>query len=118
MNTANNTFTITLDAINSVFGISGDTLHAIAASYGVDEEQIIIRALTQWAKTEIPDLDLESPTLTAEQFRTLLERRKKIDANKANPTSLLDMFNSALREQGESNHGNANSKLPLDGKHS
>lgn len=109
-------FTITLETINSAFGISADTLRAIAASHGVTEEQIIVRALTQWAKTEIPDLDLDSPTLTAAQLKMLLERRTSRDASKNQPsTSLHEMFKTITQEQGEQNE-NAN-PVPDNGEH-
>lgn len=106
-------FSITLETVNSVFGISGDTLRAIAHSYGVDEDKIIIRALTQWAKTEIPDLDLDSPKLTAEQMKSLLQRRQKLD--EVSPTSFQQLFESTII--GESN-GNAKSESPVDGGNS
>jgi replicative DNA helicase len=96
-------FTITLEDINSAFGISAETLTAIANSYGVPEEQIIMRALTQWAKAEIPDLDLDAPHLSQEQFNTLLERRRKLgDSKDANSLSLHDMFTQMARAQGAS----------------
>jgi replicative DNA helicase len=95
------TFTITLEDINSAFGISAETLTAIANSYGVTEEQIIMRALTQWAKAEIPDLDLDAPHLSQEQLNTLLERRRQLgDAKEANSLSLHDMFRHMARTQG------------------
>lgn len=108
-------FTITLENINSAFGISVDTLRAIAASHGVTEEQIIVRALTQWAKTEIPDLDLDAPTLTAAQLKTLLDRRTILDATKNQSTSSLhEMFKSITGEQ--ENHENAKPS-PSNGEH-
>lgn len=118
MSTPSNTIEVTLATVNSVFGISGDTLRAIAASYGVTEEQIIQRALTHWAKAEIPDLDLDAPIMTAEQLRALKERRKKIDSANHDNVSLLEMFKSEIQKQGVANNGNANSKLLDNGEHS
>lgn len=109
-------FTITLEDINSAFGISAETLTAIANSYGVTEEQVIMRALTQWAKTEIPDLDLDTPHLSQDQLNMLLERRRKLGASaEANPLSLHDMFKQMARAQGAADENNAMLRPPHGG---
>jgi hypothetical protein len=59
-----NSFTIALDEHNSAFGISAETLRQLAASYNVTPEALITRAVTMWAQAVIPDLDLDSPSLT------------------------------------------------------
>lgn len=109
-------FTITLEDINSAFGISAETLTAIAESYGVSEEQIITRALTQWAKTEIPDLDLDAPSLTQDQLNMLLDRRRKLGESKeATQLSLHDMFKHMARAQGAADDNDAKLGPPHGG---
>lgn len=109
-------FTITLEDINSAFGISAETLTAIADSYGVSEEQIITRALTQWAKTEIPDLDLDTPHLSQDQLNTLLDRRRKLgESEEATQLPLHDMFMQMARAQGAADDKDANLEPPHGG---
>lgn len=113
-------FRFTLESINSAFGISADTLKAIAESYGVPPERIIIRALTQLAKVEIPDLDLDEPLLSEAQLEALRLRRLGIDEdheNKRNRPSLFDQFKEHLRVHGETDekpeeHGPRNGEHP------
>lgn len=95
-------FTFTLESINSAFGISADTLHALAASYGVTEDKLIVRALTLWAKSEIPDLDLDSPVLSDAQIKRLTDRRARIDSHHNQPLSLRDIFKQMEEQQGAS----------------
>jgi len=112
-----NTFEITLDEHNSVFGISADTLRLLAASYNVTPEALITRAVTMWAKAVIPDLDLDSPTLTPAQIELLAQRQHTADANANQPQkTLADAFKKLLEGKGE-NHENAESS-PRDGGHS
>jgi hypothetical protein len=97
-------FRFALESINSAFGISADTLKAIANSYGVPVERIIIRAVTLWAKVEIPGLDLEEPLLSDDQLEALRLRRVRIDQdreNKQNRPSLLEQFKEHLQANRE-----------------
>ena len=103
MNTPENTFSISLDQVNSVFAISAPTLRALANSHGVTEEVIIVRALTEWAKKEIPDLDLDSPELSKKQIQTLLDRASKREVLKDNAPSLLDLYKATFPESGAGN---------------
>lgn len=97
-------FTFTLENINSAFGISADTLRALAASYGVKEEEIVIRALTIWAKSEIPDLDLDSPVLSESQLKQLAARRELLDSIKNQPLpSLREIFKQLEGDKGANN---------------
>lgn len=96
-------FTFALEAFNSAFGISADTFEALANSYGVSEENLIVRALTIWAKSEIPDLDLDSPALSEAQLKQLAERRTRLDILNNQPTpSLRDIFAQMEAQQGAS----------------
>jgi hypothetical protein len=108
------TFTVTLDVINSIFGISGDTLRVIAKSYGLTEEAVIRRAITDWVVAEIPGIDLDSPALSPDQIRMLQSRRSDVDKQNLKPKSTLrHAFDAAIK--GESN-GNASSTLPGNGE--
>lgn len=113
-------FSFKLESINSAFGISADTLKAIADSYGVPPERIIIRALTQWAKVEIPDLDLDEPLLSEAQLEALRLRRLRIDEERqqaATGPTLLDLFKEAIREQGDTDEHSENSGTRHGGPH-
>jgi uncharacterized coiled-coil DUF342 family protein len=99
-------FTFSLEAINSAFGISADTLRALAQSYGIEESQLdklIVRVLTQWAKQEIPDLDLDSPELTAEQLKKLADRCESIKKINQSTPSLLELFKEIDGDKGGAN---------------
>lgn len=100
MNTPENTFSISLDQVNSAFGISAATLRALAKSHGVTEEAIIIRALSEWAKKEIPDLDLDSPELSEKQIQALLDSASKKDVLKDNAPSLLNLYKATFPDSG------------------
>lgn len=112
-------FRFALEPINSAFGISVDTLKAIANSYGVPVERIIIRAITQWAKKEIPSLDLDQPLLSDEQLEALRLRRLQIDEereNKQNHPSLLEQFKEHLRLHEEQDDAQPEEPQPGNGK--
>lgn len=111
------TFTIELDQYNSAFGISADTLRHLAASYNVTPEALIVRAVTMWAQAAIPDLDLDSPSLTPAQIKLLTTRQQHADAhaNKPQPT-LAEAFKKLLEGTGDQ-HANAESS-PRNGGHS
>lgn len=112
-------FRFTLEPINSAFGISADTLKAIAQSYGITPERIIIRALTQLAKVEIPDLDLDEPLLSDTQLEALRIRRLWIDGDRENKRyrpSLLEQFKEHLRVHGEPDE-NPEEPRPRTGEH-
>jgi hypothetical protein len=96
-------FTFTLEDVNSVFGISAETLSALAESQGISEEQLIIKAITQLAKAEIPDLDLDAPRLSPEQLAQLVQRRMKVDEHRqtTGTTTLKDVFLKLVREEGD-----------------
>lgn len=79
-------FTFALEDINSIFGISADTLRAIAHGHGVPVEQVVVRALTLYARAEIPDLDLDSPALSPEQVQALADRRTAADEKTDSPS--------------------------------
>lgn len=114
---ADTTFKIELDQYNSAFGISAETLRLLAASYNVTPEALITRAVTMWAQAVIPDLDLDSPSLTTAQIELLDHRRQSADALANQPQqTLADVFKKLLEGTGE-NHGNAESG-PRDGGHS
>lgn len=99
--------TITMEKFNSAFGISAETLRALAESYGITPEALIVRAVTMWAKADIPDLDLDSPRLTEQQFEFLANRRRHLDANQSQPQqSLHEAFTRLFEGMGES-HENA-----------
>ena len=111
------TFTIALGEHNSVFGISADTLRMLAASYNVTPEALIIRAVTMWAQAVIPDLDLDSPSLTAAQIELLAQRQHAADAYANRPTqTLAEAFKQLLEGTGDQ-HENAESS-PRHGGHS
>jgi hypothetical protein len=112
-----NSFTIALDEHNSAFGISAETLRQLAASYNVTPEALITRAVTMWAQAVIPDLDLDSPSLTPAQIELLAQRQQTADAHTNQPQqTLADAFKKLLEGKGEQ-HGNAESS-PRDGGHS
>lgn len=112
-----NAFKIELDEHNSVFGISAETLRLLAASYNVTPEVLITRAVTMWAQAVIPDLDLDSPSLTPEQIELLNQRQQTADANTNQPQqTLADAFKKLLEGIGDQ-HENAESS-PRDGGHS
>lgn len=113
-----NSFRIELDEHNSAFGISAETLRLLAASYNVTPEALITRAVTMWAKAVIPDLDLDSPSLTPAQIELLAQRQHAADAHANQPQqTLADAFKKLLEGTGE-NHENAESRTPRDGGHS
>lgn len=100
-------FTITMEKFNSAFGISADTLRALADSYGTTPEALVIRAVTMWARADIPDLDLDSPRLTEAQFEFLANRRRHLDAGQNQPLqSLQETFKRLFEGMGDS-HENA-----------
>ncbi|NEX63415.1 hypothetical protein [Noviherbaspirillum galbum] len=108
-------FTFSLDDINSVFGISADTLSALAHSHGVSEQELIIRAVTQLARAEIPDLDLDAPRLSPEQVAQLMQRRVKLEESRqSNGANLKDVFLDLLSEQGDAD---ADDSRPQHGGH-
>jgi hypothetical protein len=111
-----NSFTITLEQVNSVFGISADTLRALADSHGITPEALLVRAATTWAQADIPDLDLDAPVLTAEQIEHLNQRRISRDASTTSqPTTLADAFKRLIEGTGD-NHENEKSN-PRNGGH-
>jgi hypothetical protein len=111
------TFKIELDQHNSAFGISADTLRRLAASYNITPEALITRAVTMWAQAVIPDLDLDSPSLTPEQIEFLAQRQQTADAHANQPKqTLADAFRKLLEGTGDQ-HENAESS-PRDGGHS
>lgn len=110
-------FSVTMEQFNSVFGISADTLRALADSYNTTPERLIIRALTLWAKADIPDLDLDSPSLTPAQIDYLAQRRNDLAAqNDTPPQSLQEMFKKLFEGTGDK-HEDAESS-PRNGGHS
>lgn len=112
-----NSFTVTLESINSVFGISADTLRAMADSYGITPEAMLVRAATTWAQADIPDFDLDSPELTPAQVEHLNQRRASYDASTTSqPTSLAEAFKRLLGGTGD-NHENDEKSVPRDGRH-
>jgi hypothetical protein len=112
-----NTFKIELDEHNSAFGISAETLRLLAASYNVTPEALITRAVTMWAQAVIPDLDLDSPSLTPAQIKLLAQRQHIADAHANQPQqTLADAFKKLLEGTGDQ-HENAESS-PRDGGHS
>lgn len=112
-----NIFKIELDEHNSAFGISAETLRLLAASYNVTPEALITRAVTMWAKAVIPDLDLDSPSLTPAQIELLAQRQHSADAHATQPQqTLADAFKKLLEGKGNQ-HENAESS-PRDGGHS
>jgi hypothetical protein len=111
-----NSFTVTLESINSAFGISADTLRAMANSYGITPEAMLVRAATTWAQADIPDFDLDSPELTLAQLEHLNQRRASNDAlATSQPTTLAEAFKRLLGGTGE-NHENEKSS-PRNGRH-
>lgn len=111
------TFNIELDEHNSAFGISAETLRLLAASYNVTPEALIIRAVTMWAQAVIPDLDLDSPSLTPDQIRLLAQHQHTADAISTQPQkTLADAFKKLLEGTGDQ-HEHAKSS-PRDGGHS
>lgn len=110
------TFNITLDEHNSAYGISAETLRLLAASYNVTPEALITRAVTMWAQAVIPDLDLDSPSLTPAQIELLAQRQHSADAYANQPQqTLADAFKKLLEGKGDQ-HENAESS-PRDGRH-
>jgi hypothetical protein len=107
-------FTFKLDEVNNAFGISANTLRALADSYGVTPEQIVIRVLTEWAKKEIPDLNLDEPELTTQQKMSLLTN-SLLHSKPQQTTSLQKAFNQLLEDQGDRNV--SNQLEPPDGGH-
>lgn len=111
-----NSFTVTLEQVNSAFGISADTLRALAASYGITPEAMLVRAATTWAQVDIPDFDLDTPELTPAQIEHLEQRRNSNDASTTTqPQSLAEAFARLIEGTGE-NHENDQS-LARDGRH-
>lgn len=111
-----NSFTINLEPVNSAFGISADTLRALADSYGITPEAMLVRAATTWAQADIPDLDLDAPELSAEQTEHLKQRRISRDASTTSqPPTLADAFKRLIEGSGE-NHENDKSS-PRHGGH-
>lgn len=110
-----NSFTVTLDSVNSAFGISADTLRALADSHGITPEAMLVRAATTWAQADIPDFDLDAPELTPAQVEHLKQRRISHDVTTTNqPTSLAEAFTRLIGGSGE-NHENESS--PRNGGH-
>jgi len=105
-----NEFLIKFDEINNIFGISGNTLRLLANSRGVEPETLIIQVLTQWAKNEIPDLNLDEPELTDEQKLALVTK----NIQPAAEASLKEAFMQLTNQAGESNE---KSTAPPDGGH-
>jgi hypothetical protein len=96
------TFTINLEQVNSVFGISAETLRTLADSYGMTPEALLVRAITVWEKAEIPDLDLDSPELTPSQIAYLQQRRSDYDAlSTSQPTTLEETFKRLIEGTGD-----------------
>jgi hypothetical protein len=111
-----NSFTVTLESINSAFGISADTLRAMADSYGITPEAMLVRAATTWAQADIPDFDLDSTELTPAQVEHLSQRRASYDAlATSQPTTLAEAFKRLLGGTGD-NHANEKSS-PRNGGH-
>ena len=111
-----NSFTVTLDSINSAFGISADTLRALADSHGITPEAMLVRAATTWAQADIPDFDLDAPELTSAQVEYLKQRRISHDVTTTNqPASLAEAFTRLIGGSGK-NHENEKSS-PRNGGH-
>lgn len=111
-----NSFTVTLEQVNSAFGISADTLRALASSYGITPEAMLVRAATTWAQADIPDFDLDTPELTPAQVEHLNQRRNSHDASTTSqPTTLAEAFTRLIEGSGD-NHENEKSS-PRDGGH-
>ncbi|CAN7645151.1 hypothetical protein [Massilia sp. LjRoot122] len=111
-----NSFTVTLEPVNSAFGISSSTLRALAASYGITPEAMLVRAATTWAQADIPDLDLDSPELSADQVEHLKQRRITYDASTTSqPPTLADAFKRLVEGSGDK-HENEKSS-PRNGGH-
>lgn len=110
-------FKIELDEHNSAFGISAETLRLLAASYNITPEALITRAVTMWAQAVIPDLDLDSPSLTTEQIEFLAQRQQSADAHANQPQQTLAAAFRKLLEGTGDQHENAESS-PRDGGHS
>lgn len=109
-------FIVSLDNVNSAFGISGETLRLLAQAHGTTPENIILRALTNWAKSEIPDLDLDEPTLSDSQKLALLERKIQRERIAINTPSLAAEFKNLMKHNGEQD--GTETLDPLNGGHS
>lgn len=109
-------FIVTLDKVNSAFGISGETLRLLAQAYGTTPENIILRALTNWAKTEIPELDLDEPTLSDSQKLYLLDKKIQREHIEINTPSLAAEFKNLMKHSGEQD--GTKTLDPLNGGHS
>ena len=113
-------FRFTLESINSAFGISAETLKAIAASYDVPVDRIIRRAVTQLALVEIPDLDLDDPFLSPVQTEALRLRRNSVDEEhllKSTGPSLLKVFTAHMQDH-EGGNDETTDSVPSDEKDS
>ena len=106
-------FVVELEAVNSAFGISADTLHQLAQSYNVPPERLLVRAITMLALADIPGLDLDAPTLSTEQQQYLKQRQKQNPG--ASTTTLNEAFKRLFEGTGH-DHENAESQ-PLYGRH-
>ncbi|UTY55849.1 hypothetical protein [Massilia sp. erpn] len=111
-----NSFTVTLEQVNSAFGISADTLRALAASHGITPEALLVRAATAWAQADIPDFDLDTPELTPAQNEYLKQRENSRAATTTSqPPTLTDAFKRFSEGPGD-NHENARPN-PRNGGH-
>lgn len=99
-------FTVTLEQFNSAFGISADTLRALAASHNVTPQALMIRAITMWAQADIPDLDLDAPELTSAQIKRLAQRRQLANAASISPPQTLAQTFKQLLEGTGDHHEN------------
>jgi hypothetical protein len=106
-------FVVELEAVNSAFGISADTLNQLAQSYGVSPERLLVRAITMLALADIPGLDLDAPQLSPDQQQFLKQRREQHPG--ASTTSLNEAFKRLFEGTGH-DHENAESQ-PLYGRH-
>lgn len=110
-----NSFTVNLEQVNSAFGISADTLRALADSYGITPEAMLVRAATTWAQADIPDLDLDTPALSAEQLDHLKQRRISRDASTTSQQqTLADTFKRLIEGSGDPHE---NESSPRHGGH-
>lgn len=95
-------FTVELDDANSVFGISAATLTTIAAAYKWSVERTIARALMEYVKREVPDIDLDEPALSPAQIAQLYARRQAFDDDEAHAPELEWVFKQSLRNTPKS----------------
>lgn len=113
-----NSFNVKLEPINSAFGISADTLRALASSHSITPEALLVRAATMYAQADIPNFDLDAPVLSTEQTQYLEQRRLTRDAQSTSQQlTLAETFKRLIEGSGE-NHANDAESVPRNGRHS